>query len=56
LFNIWVKTINEIREEFWYMPFEDENTNRNILKSWYVYLEDLWIDQMPIDLSNNKPT
>lgn len=53
-FNMWVKTINEIRQEFGEMPLDDENADRTILKSGYVFLEDLWVENMPININDNQ--
>ena len=50
LFNIWAKTINEVREDLGLLPFEDENANKLILKSGYTYLDDVWVDLVkPLD-------
>ena len=55
LLNIWVRTINEVREELGFIPFTDENANKIILKTWYTYLDDVGVDNTaPLDTIENN--
>jgi hypothetical protein len=44
LFNIWVRTINQINKDLWYELSTDENADKIIIKSGYTFLEDVWVD------------
>ena len=51
LLHMWSVTVAEIREEFWFEPYpNNENADSPIIKQGYELLEDVWVNEVvPLD-------